>query len=215
MANKICYIVGAGFFDGRNFAPRPADYIIAADGGYKYLQRMNIVPDIVLGDFDSLGQEPNHTNVRAYPPEKDDTDLMLAVKYGMEQGFKIFCIFGCMGGRTDHTIATMQTLCYILNHGCFGYVFGENSVVTGVHNGQMFFGTGRSGTISVFSYGGKSEGVDIKGLRYTMENGTILSDVPIGVSNEFVGTPASVSVKKGTLIITLTNAGFRREFFGK
>ena len=88
-------------------------------------------------------------------------------------------------------------------------------MVTGVHNGQMFFGTGRSGTISVFSYGGKSEGVDIKGLKYTMENGTILSDVPIGVSNEFVGTPASVSVKKGTLIITLTNAGFRREFFGK
>ena len=140
---------------------------------------------------------------------------MLAVKYAMEHGFKIFCIFGCMGGRTDMSIATMQTLCYILNNGCTGYVFGENSVVTGVHNGQMFFGTGRSGTISVFAYGGKAEGVNIKGLRYTMEDGTIESDMPIGVSNEFVGTPASVSVKKGTLIITLTNAGFRREFFRK
>lgn len=215
MANKICYIVGSGVFDGRNFAPRTADFIIAADGGYRYLERMDIMPDLIMGDFDSLGKIPNHPNVITHPTEKDDTDLMLAVKYAMEHGFKIFCIFGCMGGRTDMSIATMQTLCYILNNGCTGYVFGENSVVTGVHNGQMFFGTGRSGTISVFAYGGKAEGVNIKGLRYTMEDGTIESDIPIGVSNEFVGTPASVSVKKGTLIITLTNAGFRREFFGR
>ena len=123
MANKICYIVGSGVFDGRNFAPRTADFIIAADGGYRYLERMDIMPDLIMGDFDSLGKIPNHPNVITHPTEKDDTDLMLAVKYAMEHGFKIFCIFGCMGGRTDMSIATMQTLCYILNNGCTGLCF--------------------------------------------------------------------------------------------
>lgn len=48
MANKICYIVGSGVFDGRNFAPRTADFIIAADGGYRYLERMDIMPDLIM-----------------------------------------------------------------------------------------------------------------------------------------------------------------------
>lgn len=88
MTNRICYIVGSGIFDGRNFAPRPIDYIIAADAGYRYLQRMNIIPDIVMGDFDSLGSPPNHPNIVKHPVEKDDTDLMLAVKYAIAHGLK-------------------------------------------------------------------------------------------------------------------------------
>lgn len=215
MTNRICYIVGSGIFDGRNFAPRPIDYIIAADAGYRYLQRMNIIPDIVMGDFDSLGSPPNHPNIVKHPVEKDDTDLMLAVKYAIAHGFKTICIFGCMGGRVDMSIATMQTLCYIIDNGCTGYVFGENSVMTGIRNTRTFLGPGRKGIVSVFAYGGDAKGVTISGLKYNMDNGTIFCDMPKGVSNEFVGTPASIEVTSGTLILVTTNDGFRKETLGR
>lgn len=62
-----------------------------------------------------------------------------------------------MGGRVDMSIATMQTLCYIINNGCTGYVFGENSVMTGIRNTRTFLGPGRKGIVSVFAYGGDAK----------------------------------------------------------
>ena len=193
----------------------PYALCVCADAGLRAAQQLGIPPDFVVGDFDSLGSVPAEGNVVTYPAEKDDTDLMLAVKYAIAHGFKTICIFGCMGGRVDMSIATMQTLCYIINNGCTGYVFGENSVMTGIRNTRTFLGPGRKGIVSVFAYGGDAKGVTISGLKYNMENGTIFCDMPRGVSNEFVGTPASIEVTSGTLIIVTTNNGFRKETLGR
>lgn len=212
MENRICYIVGAGLFDGSAFRPHGTDYIIAADGGFGYLDRMGVVPDAVVGDFDSLGYIPKHPNLIRHPVEKDDTDTMLAVKYALNLGFRIFYIFGCLGGRVDHTIASLQTLCYISGHGARGYLFGDNGVVTAITAGEMTFEAGRSGVVSVFCQGPKAEGVFIKGMKYPLDNATLTFDVPLGVSNEFTGQPASISVRKGTLLIAFSRESFKDAF---
>ena len=107
-----CYIAGAGDFTARGFAPGPEDLVLAADGGYRALYRLGTTPDLLLGDFDSLGDVPLPANlpVLRFPVRKDDTDTGLALRYGLEQGFLDFALYGCAGGRVDHLLANLQSM---------------------------------------------------------------------------------------------------------
>lgn len=120
-------------FFGLREAPDDSDYVIAADAGFEYCTENCIIPDLVLGDFDSLGKAPKHPNVLQLPVEKDDTDTMFALKLGLEKGYRRFYIYGGLGGkRPDHTIANMQALLFLLSHGARGWLFGENYVWTAI-----------------------------------------------------------------------------------
>ena len=110
---NICYIFGALDTPIADFKPQESDLIIAADGGYSTLTKLNIKPDLVVGDFDSLGSIPENENVVKHPVKKDDTDTLLAVKIGLEKGYKTFIIYGAIGGRLDHTVATIQTAAFV------------------------------------------------------------------------------------------------------
>ena len=104
-----CYIFGAGDFDGLEERPGAEDYVIAADGGYTACRRAGVEPQLLLGDFDSLAEVPALPHVERVPVEKDDTDMMLAIKWGLERGETLFHLYGGMGGqRTDHTVANLQ-----------------------------------------------------------------------------------------------------------
>ena len=107
-----CYIVGAGDFTARGFAPGPGDLILAADGGYRALYRLGTTPDLLLGDFDSLGDAPLPPGlpVLRFPVRKDDTDTGLALRHGLMLGFRDFALYGCAGGRTDHLLANFQSM---------------------------------------------------------------------------------------------------------
>ncbi|MDR0490877.1 MAG: thiamine diphosphokinase [Oscillospiraceae bacterium] len=195
-----CYIVGAGEFCGRDL-PGQGDYIIAADGGYAQLAARGITPDVVIGDFDSLGGPPKHPNILRSPAEKDDTDMMLAVKEGLARGYETFVIDGGLGGRLDHTLANIQTLVYIANNGARGYLLGRGECVTAVTDGSISFEAGASGLISVFCAGRRAEGVTLTGLKYPLDGAVLTNDCPIGVSNEFTGEAATIEVRKGTVVI--------------
>ena len=83
-----CYIVGAGDFTPRGFAPVPGDLVLAADGGYRALYSLGYTPDLLLGDFDSLGDLPLPPDlpVLRFPARKDDTDTGLALRHGLDRG---------------------------------------------------------------------------------------------------------------------------------
>ena len=200
--NKRCYIAGAGEFN-KNELPKKGDYVIAADNGYTALLSNEITPDMVVGDFDSLGSIPDHPNVIQSPAEKDDTDMMLAVKQALELGYKTLLINGGLGGRLDQTHANMQILTYIAECGARGILIGRTTHVTAVKNGKISFKTTEKpgGTISVFCAGDRAEGVTLKGLKYPLDNATLTNVDPIGVSNEFTDSPAIISVENGILII--------------
>ena len=90
-----CYIVGAGDFTPRGFAPVPGDLVLAADGGYRALCSLGYTPDLLLGDFDSLGDLPLPPDlpVPRFPARKDDTDTGLALRHGLDRGFRDFALF--------------------------------------------------------------------------------------------------------------------------
>ena len=107
-----CYIVGAGDFTPRGFAPVPGDLVLAADGGYRALCSLGYTPDLLLGDFDSLGDLPLPPDlpVLRFPARKDDTDTGLALRHGLDRGYRDFALYGCAGGRVDHLLANLQSM---------------------------------------------------------------------------------------------------------
>jgi thiamine pyrophosphokinase len=205
--SKNCYISGAGE-SCDDITPSNDDYIIAADGGYSALKRHGIAPDLIVGDFDSLPaslyeEVLNHPGTIRSSVEKDDTDMMLAVRHGLEFGCDFFVINGGMGGRLDQTLANIQILSFLAKNGARGTLVGSSVYITAIMNSELAFKAGApKGTIiSIFSAESKAEGVTLKGLKYPLTNATVTNAVPIGVSNEFTGKPAVVSVKNGILII--------------
>ena len=199
--DPICYIAGA-CPPGRIVlrSGRPA-LVIAADAGLRHLGDQGLAPDLIVGDFDSLGRVPEGQNVLRHPAEKDDTDMLLAVRAGLERGCRTFLLYGGLGGRLDHAYANLQTLVFLAERRARGFLVGGGLVVTAVRNGALTFAPERRGVISVFCPNGEARGVDLTGLYYPLRDAVLTSGFPLGVSNQFTGKPARVSVRAGTLLV--------------
>ena len=204
---KTCHIFCAGGFEKLAEPIQKGDPVLAADGGLIHLEKLGIRPDGVIGDFDSLGYVPQGAQV--FPVEKDDTDSLLALRKGMELGCRRFVIYGALDGpRLDHTVANLQALCFLCEHGAEGYLVGLSTVATAVKEQTLTFPETAEGILSVFCMGVDCR-VSLKGVQYEMENGTLTSHFPLGVSNHFVGKAARITVHEGcALVLWDGNNGF-------
>ncbi len=199
---RICHIVGAAPLDGRLPQKREGDLLIAADAGYAALEAAGLTPDLVMGDFDSLGHVPAHPNVIPHSPIKDDTDLILAIRRALDGGYRRFEIYGALGGkRLDQTVASFQTLRFLRAHGARGLLLGEGWTVALLENGALRFPAGAQGFVSVFCAGEPCRGVSIRGLRYELEDCALDGAFPVGVSNAFLGREAEITVRQGALYV--------------
>ncbi len=198
-----CYIFGAGECRISSLSVEGDDMVIAADGGLEHVKRLGISPNLVIGDFDSLGYVPAcESEVLRLPAEKDLTDIAAAVDVGRGAGYLRFVLFGATGGRPDHTYANYQLLHDIALHGEEGYMIGDDYSATVIGNGSsLMFDKDFSGTLSVFAIGGDATGVCECGTKYTLTNASLMPNVPLGVSNAFAGKDATVSVKYGNLLV--------------
>ena len=194
MDTKICYLFGAGEQSPCHIELGKDDLVIAVDGGFNYLEKIGLRADYVLGDFDSVSASSNlPSDCIRHPKEKDDTDMMLAARLGLEKGYTNFEIYGGLGGRLDHTLANIQTLTFLNRH---------NAVTNGVISFGKDLPENTTGNIcSVFSLSDVSTNVTIQGFHYEVEGATLTNSFPLGVSNEFTGRKGSISVSNGTLAV--------------
>ena len=213
-----CIMMCAGQFDPMEIERRPEDFVIAVDGGLKYLDQCGIEPDFLLGDFDSLGEEFEQTvakyramggsHFRQLPVAKDDTDTMSAARLGIEKGFREFLIYGAMGGRLDHTMANIQTMVWILRKGGRPWMLSGNTRVTVTGPGVFAIPKDFEGTVSLFALDRSLEDVTIRGMKYEVQNAAVPNDYPVGCSNEPVplrpGEEAFYSIGKGTGLLIMT-----------
>ena len=191
---------------GGCFAPKEGDYVIAADGGLRYLEEAGAEPDMIVGDFDTLGYEPDHGNVVLLQREKDWTDTFVAMEKGAELGYRQFVFYGCLGGRLEHTVANLQHLTWLSQRGMGGWMTDGRVWATavsgdGAKSGCLTLPARDRGMVSVFCMGDAAEGVTLSGLKYCLQDAELSGSFPLGVSNEFVGERAEISVKKGTLLV--------------
>lgn len=198
-----CIIVGAGeFFPGCTIQKQPGDLLIAADGGYQYLKELNLTPDLLVADFDSLTvSAPADIPVMRFKAEKDDTDMGLAISEGIRRGYTEFILYGGTGGRADHTFANYQALIGLSKKGLRGLLIGNGYLTTAITDSELSLNPLPSGTVSVFAADSRCEGVSIHGLKYELDRVPLTNDFPLGVSNELTGKAAVISVEKGTLLI--------------
>lgn len=212
-----CIIISAGHFVPMEIPVGEEDLVIACDAGYLYAEQLGILPDLIVGDFDSLSEagpsavrslkeiaDSDPDRIVRLEVKKDDTDTIKAVKIAFSKGYRKFMLYGCLGGRRiDHSLANIQTLLYIKHNGGTGYIMEENRIMLIAENETIRFHRGNSGMISVFSVSEISRGVTLRGLMYTMEDGELGNDFPLGVSNEFIiDEEAEITVREGTLLIT-------------
>lgn len=201
---KRCFIFAAGTFYGLRRKPEePEDLVIAADAGYRTCRELGIVPDLLLGDFDSMEQPEDFANIHRSPAEKDDTDTMLAVKTGLEQGCGEFYLYGGTGGRRlDHTLANLQTLLYLRRRGARGYLYDNDFVWTVIENETIRVDkTVEWGLLSVFCLGDRARGVTETGVQYPLQGAELTAEFPLGVSNHILEPVAMVGVETGALAV--------------
>ena len=196
-----CYVIGAGeMYQNRPF-PLPGDFVIAVDGGYAHLQRMGLEADLLIGDFDSLPEVPLHPHVISLCREKDDTDMLAALREGLKQGYRKFYLFGGTGKRMDHTLANLQALAMLVQEGAYGVLFGEQESLMVIGPGTAKFSAEAKGYVSVFAFSQKAVGVSEQGLKYTLDKVELFNTFPLGVSNEFIGQDSRISLEKGMLLV--------------
>ena len=197
---KTCVIFCAAEFSGLLDPIGSEDLVIAADGGLRHTNALGIRPDVILGDFDSLGYVPEEGQV--FPVEKDDTDSMLAIRLGLERGYTDFRIYGALDGpRLDHTMANFQTLAFLAAHGARGWLIGRDYIVTVANRETLVFPASARGILSCFCLGADIRNLTIQGLKYPLEQGTLSASFPLGVSNHFLGLEGRISLGEGLLLV--------------
>ena len=186
----------------------PGDYVIACDSGYLLAQERGLLPDLVVGDFDSYGGEIDpRIPVQEVSARKNDTDTLLGLRKGLKRGFRDFFILGGFGGRLDHTVANLQSLAFLCEQGARGQIHTDENHAWAVRNGDVTLKKLPGCHLSGFAWGGPAYGVTLSGVSYPLEEHTLTPGFPLGVSNEFAGDTACISVREGTLLIVASREG--------
>ena len=199
-----CIILSGGEFHPVE-KPGPGDFLIACDRGYEYAQRCGVMPDLVVGDFDSCGEIiAEGVPVKRLPVEKDDTDTMSAIRFACAQGFDEIELQCALGGRLDHTLANLQSLVFAEKHGLRASVISPDTVIRTLHCGSLRLPRQPGFSLSVFAAEDLCRGVSIHGTKYELEREDLSSAFPLGVSNEWRADEAEISVEDGILLIVLS-----------
>ncbi len=197
--NGVCHIVGAADFSPEGFIKNKGDLVIAADGGLTHLQNSGILPDLFIGDGDSLGFFPEKIETVVLPVEKDDTDLLAAARCGLSRGYRRFHFHGALGGnRFSHSLASLQILSFLEKEGAEGILFSKNTSVRLLSKGKFCFDFA-GGYFSLFSFEGEAK-ISVSGAKYPLNEKILAPDFPLGVSNE--GTQSTViKIHSGKVIL--------------
>lgn len=211
-----CIVIGAGDLTLGNIAVGEENFVIAVDGGLGYCGVLEVEPDLLIGDFDSVSEEEEKAvrlleqeipdRVIRLAREKDDTDMLAALKEGLARGYRQFHIYAGTGGRFDHTLANIQCLLYLKKRDAVGYLIDGTGMMLVICGEAVHFRKNLEGTLSLFSLGEKANGVTISGMKYELENAVLTNDFPIGISNEFIGEEAMISVEEGELVCMISYA---------
>ena len=194
-----------------------AELLIAADGGATSLLRANLLPNIVIGDLDSLDQAghaalaAHQVELRRYPREKDETDFELALLFAAEQGATRIDVFGALGGRWDHTLANVWLLAHPALLGSQVRLLADQQVLSLVRTQAVIEGQ-RGDTVSLIPLTPEVHGVTTSGLQYPLEQATLHANQARGVSNVLLEPPGKVSVTEGLLILVQHHDGGAHQF---
>ncbi|MCL2773876.1 MAG: thiamine diphosphokinase [Oscillospiraceae bacterium] len=173
--------------------PKKSESIyIAADSGLETIKKFDIVPDIIIGDFDSVNpailsfyKNRDDIEIIKHPAQKNDTDSMLAVKYALGRGYKNIVIIGGIDGRIDHTLANLFCLKYIRNRNGNGCITNGYNKISYISNSRTRIYKNKDYKyVSIIPISPEIRGVTLSGFFYTLKNADVSLEEPYTVCNE-------------------------------
>lgn len=181
--------------------------IIAADKGLEALNKINVMPNYIIGDFDSVNKttlnqyENKNIEITYLKPEKDFTDTHMAIKLAIEKRAKHITIIGATGTRMDHTLANIHALNETLQNNVPTEIINENNKIMLINKKAKLIKNTNYKYVSIIPLTTKITGVTLKGFKYNIENATINLGESIGVSNEQIEQEALIEIKEGIAIL--------------
>lgn len=205
---KRCIIIANGDindYEWHKSQIEEADFIVCADGGTRHAVSMGIMPNVVLGDFDSISSEVrsllSETQCQFYehPEEKDMTDTELALKYCLEMEPAEIIFMGSLGTRFDHSLANIFLLTDVSSQIRIKIINEQNEIM--LLKEKLYLQGSPGDIVSIIPLSKELIGVSTRGLKYILRQETLLLGTSRGVSNEMAGTEAMVEIKEGLALV--------------
>ena len=201
---KRCVIVGGGEINNVSAIKKylsENDFYIFCDSGLFHKKKLDISPNLIVGDFDSHEKPETNIETIVLPREKDDTDTVFAVKEGIKRGFTNFLLLGVCGGRLDHTLGNVSILLMLHSKGMTGKIVDDYSEMEILDSETKYIDNSFS-YFSLLNIDGTCRGVNEKNAKFPLENAEITSEYQYGISNEpLPGKGADVNVKEGRALL--------------
>jgi thiamine pyrophosphokinase len=182
--------------------------LIACDSGLNYVHRAGLLPDVILGDFDSVDEavlsyyKERVGDITTYPVKKDNTDTELGIFAAEQRGCDEIVLLGATGTRLDHTLANVQLLYPLLKKGIRARLVDEHNIVELVDD--RFVTENKKGSyISLLPFTMSVCGITTKGLEYSLDDADIEPGTSLTVSNVITDDIAVITVRKGVLLIII------------
>lgn len=183
------------------------DKFIGVDKGLAFMHAHKIMPDLIVGDFDSiadgiLDDYAGKVPIRRFCPQKDSTDTEIGLRAAIEMGAQEIVLLGATGTRLDHILGNIQILCIALQEGVDAYIQDAHNrirLINGEKNikREQMFGS----YISFLPLTTQVKGLTLQGFKYPLEKAALTSDNSLGISNEIVADEAEISLEEGILIM--------------
>jgi len=211
MAKRMVFVISGGQVLDQAFLHAKIEAhggveVICADGGVRHLPSHGLIPDVIIGDMDSLDPEKEKyfeeqgSLIIRRPKEKEETDTQLALEYALGMNPEEVWIFGALGGRIDHALANISLLILgaergikvkLVDEWCEVFVVTASCVIEG-QTGQ---------TVSILPLSSAVTGITLEGFEYPLQDGTMEIGRPYGVSNRLIETRGVISVASGYLLV--------------
>lgn len=181
------------------------DFILCADGGIDHIKKIDKIPDLAIGDFDSISKEgldfinSNNIKVEKFPKMKDMTDTELAIDNLIERGFKDITITGVTGSRIDHTMANILLLKRLKKEGINAKIVDDNNIIYFVDDFLRLKKTPNYISIIPINYEGVS--ISLKEFLYPLDKKYIPFGSTLGISNEIKGEFGTIELHKGEVLV--------------
>lgn len=190
---------------------------IAADGGFNSLAKGNLLPDILIGDLDSiaLGTKEkclkNNIPILQFETNKDETDTQLAIRWCFDNQIENITIFNSLQSRFDHSLGLISNLLYATSLGISAKVISESQEVFLLAGSFVYLGE-LGDTLSIIPITKELKSLSTKGLKYTLKNESLLNNSTRGISNVIINKKVSIQAKGGLGIVVITKRrGYAKE----
>ena len=210
MKERVAIFAGSRIDDlewlRREITAAAPEALICADGGARYARLLEMTPDLIVGDLDSLAADlrgffsDRGVAVAAHPSHKDATDTQLALEQALAWGAKEILVFGALGNRLDHSLANIGLLLLGRERGASVILRDENCDVFAVAETATINGR-RGQTVSLFPLGGEARGIDLQGFEYPLSGAAMTLSRLYGISNRLTAPVGRVRVREGCLLV--------------